>query len=401
MRKQMSHPARAASITVFLTTILVVTLAAPSTAAATTRVRSGTAVSADRSNLAAEQAALYPLERIVKIHVTADCPPVKRALPERGSAGTNSVGCTGPGGTVTAADARALPAATSLCKLNAVTHNRHASCGVATLLYSVVQVPSGKVLGTGTFLVAYSEALNPASRSWSLPVSIEMTAATGVVSTGTEPTIGIDCKGGCTPSPAWSGPSMTVLQVYSHTFHPSSPGTATNTTHQVPIVALVNPAGTTQSPPFILEELGPARCDTGVAFKGTKGCVFDDAAGLYTIHLHGSAGAVAAHVQVAQRTKPRHFGWLGHGTALTRATPGSVAARNRRVACPRRKYPNPDTCDEYPFAATYQGAAFFPASNSTAPVSASENSAEGAFRVAMYRTERLFDHDRYWVLVVP
>jgi hypothetical protein len=118
-------------------------------------------------------------------------------------------------------------------------------------------------------------------------------------------------------------------------------------------------------------------------------------------HLKGSAGTVAKHDQVTQQTKPQHFGWFGHGKPLTRATSAAVAAANRAPACPKGKYPNPNTCDEYPYAATYQGTAFFPASNSSAPVSAKENSAEGAFRVAMYRTERLFNKDSYWVFVVP
>jgi hypothetical protein len=282
-----------------------------------------------------------------------------------------------------------------------VVRNRHASCGVATIDYKVVQRPSGKVLGTGTVLVLYEEVLNAKSRSWNLPVSIEMVVATGVVKVGTEATTGIDCTGGCTPSPAWTGQPLSLNKVHTHTFHPASPGSATNTTHQAPIVVLTNPAATKQSPPFTLLSLGPARCDTGVAFKGTKGCVFSDAAGSYVLHLKGSAGAVAKHDQVAQQTKPQHFGWFGHGKPLTRATSVAVAAANRAAACPKGKYPNPNTCDEYPFAATYQGAAFFPASNSSAPVSAKENFTEGAFRVAMYRAERLFNKDPYWVFVVP
>jgi hypothetical protein len=77
-----------------------------------------------------------------------------------------------------------------------------------------------------------------------------------------------------------------------------------------------------------------------------------------------------------------------------------VAAANRRKACGRKNF-KPQTCDEYPFAATFQGAKFFPADNVTAAVPGSQNSAECGFRVAMYRSERLLNKDRYWVFVKP
>jgi hypothetical protein len=243
--------------------------------------------------------------------------------------------------------------------------------------------------------------LNALSRKWNLELSIEMVAASGVVVHHTLATIALDCTGSCTTLPIWVQQTLSLNKVYSFTFHIASGGTKTDTTGQIPVVVLTNPAATKQSPAFTLLDLGPARCDSGVAYKGTSGCVFSDTAGSYVLHLKGSAGAVAAHIQTAQQTKPMHFGWYGHGSPLTRATSAAVAAANRAVACPKRKYPSPDTCDEYPFAATFQGASFFPQSSSSAPVSAKENSTEGGYRTAMYRAERLFNDDPYWVFIVP
>jgi hypothetical protein len=399
MERKIRHSGYAAVITISTIIALAITLV-PASAAASAQSRG--ASPASTTNLAVEEAALYPLERIIPQRVAAACGATGQALPETHRDSVTTIACIAPASAARRSVAsEAIPAASSLCKTNMVVRNRHASCGVATINYKIVQRPSGKVLGTGTVLVLYEEVLNAKSRSWNLPVSIEMVAATGVVKAGTKATTGIDCIGGCTPSPAWVGQPLSLDKVYTHTFHPASPGTATNTTHQTPIVVLTNPAATEQSPPFTLLSLGPARCDTGVAFKGTKGCVFSDVAGSYVLHLKGGAGTVAKHDQVAQQTKPQHFGWFGHGKPLTRATSPGVAVANRAAACPKGKYPNPNTCDEYPYAATYQGAAFFPASNSSAPVSAKENFAEGAFRVAMYRAERLFNKDPYWVFVVP
>lgn len=75
---------------------------------------------------------------------------------------------------------------------------------------------------------------------------------------------------------------------------------------------------------------------------------------------------------------------------------GKPSARVPGVRVPRGK-----SCDEYPFAATYQGAAFFPHDNSTAVVPAKENSREGGLRVAMYKAERLLAKDAFWVIIKP
>lgn len=348
----------------------------------------------------AEQAAQYPLTRTIPLRVLTTCGNYRQTVEGPTADGISTVGCISPSVASAVAPRVAAPAA-SLCKQNAVVRSRHASCGVATIKYKVIQLPSKRVLGRGTVLVLYQEVLNALSRKWSLELSIEMVAASGVVEHHTKATIGMSCTGGCGVFPLFVQRTLSLDKVYSFTYHITSSGAKTYTTRQTPIVGLGNPAATKQSPPFTLLNLGPARCDSGVAYKGTSGCVFSDTAGSYVLHLKGSVGAVAAHIQTAQQTKPRHFGWYGHGSPLTRATSAAVAKANRSVACPKKKYPNPDTCDEYPFAATYQGAAFFPQSNSSAPVSAKENSAEGGYRAAMYRAERLFNQDPYWVFIVP
>ena len=70
------------------------------------------------------------------------------------------------------------------------------------------------------------------------------------------------------------------------------------------------------------------------------------------------------------------------------------------AACGKTSYKKPYSCDEYPFAATFQGAHYFPADNRTAKVLGSQNSAEGAYRINMYRSERLLNKDAYWVFVI-
>ena len=119
-----------------------------------------------------------------------------------------------------------------------------------------------------------------------------------------------------------------------------SSGTGTDTTQQTPKIFLRH-AGASDTGDLPLPGVGPARCDS-IAVRGTSGCAFSDVAAAYVLQLHGhGVNAVAAHIQTAQRNKPRHFGWFNHGSPLTRATSSAVARRNRRAACAGKHFAPP------------------------------------------------------------
>lgn len=307
-----------------------------------------------------------------------------------GAANTVAVPATVPVSVAISPDA-------SICRLGFLVTTRHASCGDFNLKFKIIELPSGKVVGTGKVNVKYRAALSSRKRSWNLPVSMELLSATGEAASGMLAPASIKCTGGCSAagSPVFPLP---LHEVASFTFVIKSPGTRTDFTHQTPKIFLRH-AGASDTGDLPLPGMGPARCDS-IAVKGTSGCAFSSVAGAYILHLHGhGVNSVASHIEHAQRTKPRHFGWFGHGSPLTRATSRSVARKNRRAACAHKHFA-PLTCDEYPFAATFQGAAFFPRSNSTFPVPGDQNSREGALRVAMYRSERLLNKDPYFVFIV-
>ena len=300
--------------------------------------------------------------------------------------------------------ARPTTAGSSLCVPGKVVRARHGACAVTTVDYRVIEVPSGKVLGTGTITVGYKETLNAMSRAWKLVAGIELTDATGVVVGDTTATTNIACTGGCTSSEPWARPLVKGTP-YTHAFTVSSAGRGTDTTGQAPVVTIVNPDATDQAAPVRLDSLGPARCDSDPLLrqfgKSTSGCVFKDVAASYDVYLTGHGeDQVASNVERGQQAKSLHFGWYGHGRVLFRAPP-PVAAKNRQVACGKTTYRKPFSCDEYPFAATYQGAFYFPSQSVTMKVLGTENSTEGGLRSAMYVSERLLYGDSYWVFVVP
>jgi hypothetical protein len=359
----------------------------PLTAAAAPASAAAAAPSPLAAAAAAAAAAGFPLSRTL---------PGSATVPACTTAGSGRVLCESAAPAVAAAPRIALSGFS--CAANDVVRNRHESCGAFGVKITLFEAPSGKVLGTANVDVAYAATLSASSRAWDMPMAIEMTSASTALRLGTVADTAIFCRGGCVGPPLWS-PALRVGAIERHTFVIRAPGSATITTTQTPEIIFTHPAAENGAP-VTFRNLGPARCDS-VAVKGTSGCVFSDVIAEYVLHKTGqNVNAVAAHIQTAQRTKPHHFGLMGH-SPLTRSTSASVQSANRRKACGGVRVPKGDQCDEYPFAATNQGAAFFPADNSTFAVPSAQNQAEGARRVNMYRTERLLNGDKFWVIILP
>jgi hypothetical protein len=349
------------------------------------------------------EAAAYPLVRSTAISLGASGCPVAEVGHSRSGQPRPAV-ATCSGRTVSTrteiTQELALAPDAGLCQLNHLVRNRHSSCGEIKISYRIIEIPSGNVVGTAKVVTTYMETLSARSRKWPLELTMELEDATGEATSGVTATIHIDCTGGCKNL---TGPVLLPLppgEAAGTQFIIESAGSKTDSTHQAPVFFLSHPnASNTKN--IKLPDLGPARCDS-VAVAKTQGCAFSDVAALYVLHVNGRGiKDVALHIEHAQRTKPHHFGWLGHGSPLTRLTIGKDIRANRRRACRGVRVPPGKSCDEYPFAATYQGAAFFPHDNSTAAVPAKENSREGGLRVAMYKAERLLAKDAFWVIIKP
>lgn len=196
------------------------------------------------------------------------------------------------------------------------------------------------------------------------------------------------------------------FKIWSLNFTITAHGKTVFTTYQAPDIGITNPQAE-PGPPLPFLPLGPARCDK-LAWKTTQGCVFSDVAAAYYVYLTGrNMNDVAKNILNGERNKPAHFGWYGHGKPLTRAGNTQIQDANRNVACGRTHYHKPWSCDEYPFADTFQGAFFFPHDYTIAKVPQTQNSKESAARQKFYNNERLVSApalhilDPYWVVVLP
>ncbi|MGD0555995.1 MAG: hypothetical protein ABSA93_13550 [Streptosporangiaceae bacterium] len=126
------------------------------------------------------------------------------------------------------------------------------------------------------------------------------------------------------------------------------------------------------------------RCDSQAS--STDGCV--DNGFIPTLYLSlAQYGASAAMVQWAQINMNAHWGLQGVGDPLTYLVDPIIQANNREVICDDGTFVNmgtaiggdygdSDSCDEFPFAATYQSGAFniYPGGSACAQVEAVEGS---------------------------
>lgn len=100
------------------------------------------------------------------------------------------------------------------------------------------------------------------------------------------------------------------------------------------------------------------RCDNAVPGNIGPGCVFEDYVPTLQYAQSGARSQVAQHISQAQAS-----GLPGSGAAgayLHRLTNGTQVNNNRNTACgsppPAPLAPTSNSCDEYPFASTYEGA---------------------------------------------
>ncbi|MFE0074717.1 DNRLRE domain-containing protein [Nonomuraea sp. NPDC059023] len=95
-----------------------------------------------------------------------------------------------------------------------------------------------------------------------------------------------------------------------------------------------------------------------------------------------------------------------HGLCLRRSTSEGVHDANAGVAIPQcrriRNYVKPDSCDEYPFATTLQGAGQTTTgyNYSVAIVHENQNCSQGGTISQWYQRNRILDLDAYWVDVI-
>lgn len=144
------------------------------------------------------------------------------------------------------------------------------------------------------------------------------------------------------------------------------------------------------------------RCDSKRTFFPTSGCVYVNfTANMFVVSKSDPKVTEAARFMArAQKAIPTHPGVFGVGSALTRTTDATRIRRNRTVAC-KNVHPGPgQSCDEYPFASTNQGAALVPPGDFRAEaVNAKQNSQVGTNLSRFELFNRIAGRDSFYVKI--
>lgn len=300
---------------------------------------------------------------------------------------------------------------------------RNAGCVVETRFIETIEYTTGqppKLLGTANFQML----------TWSLPsvnqlrgevgIDINKYAATGVWASGGQVRAWPGCAfGTCTQDPyseAWTDTTVALQGRYLMSF--AAPASAS---FFDPVINLEF-RGTMTSTPYTTAASEPSwlRCDVYTYVRGgAPGCINASVARSwmsgYYYSQDSAHGQTATHIATAQNFLPDHWGQrivTGEsasglevqdvGTPLTRLRDQAQQDANRAAACADFvKIDEDDSCDEFPFASTYQGAAIVtdPNRRSVAHVLLSDNSAAGTVLQQFMQNSRIVDGDDYMITV--
>jgi hypothetical protein len=167
------------------------------------------------------------------------------------------------------------------------------------------------------------------------------------------------------------------------------------------------------------------RCDNAVPGQALPGCIYPDAAGVYTYSLTGLYAELARHIRTAQQSGlPGAYPGTGPNSTPLRRLTGTQTDANRKKACPD-SWPRPTgkSCDEYPMASTQQGAVTGggsgrtfsgcsvtalptgvtgPTGWSSCMINADHNSLGGSdLDTKLYRDQRFLNGDHFYIYIAP
>jgi hypothetical protein len=233
---------------------------------------------------------------------------------------------------------------------------RSENCLSGTLTLTVIDTTTGEVIGSATFQVEQLIELDWLSTDFQETDFITMTSADAIPSAIVDLTA--VCSAPCAQdrSSAFGGPQtlslgQTAEGSLDYTDVPA-PGPDTMTLQYEGLAAA---PGLPPPVPASWSASSPVRCDDRIPGL-PAGCVFPDVTPTLDLPI-ATYGAAAVGIEFAQVNLPDHWGTPGHPLYILRNA--AQAERNRRRICPDRQraqfrlFPG-DSCDEFPFAATYE-----------------------------------------------
>jgi len=223
---------------------------------------------------------------------------------------------------------------------------------------------NGKSVGQANFAYAQQIDLSATSLQWTESDYATLNSVSGIAVNNSLGWV-TSCSGSCSPASqtVWPVTPIAVGQTLHGTVtFRGTPGSGSSVSlSATPTVTIVDPAGSPAADPLTLYVSLGMRCDNGLAVSNSAGCVIPAYVPVLSVS-RASYGASAAMIQWAQANLSGHWGLQGSGQPLRRLANSSQASANRKVVCDGTFVSGStgvanDSCDEFPFAATYESGA--------------------------------------------
>lgn len=316
--------------------------------------------------------------------------------------------------------------------------DRFVWCTMKPILY--IQEADGAIVSEASF--ALWRLMQASRNSWTFTEEWDLEYESGTTALPATADLVLACSPRCTKqeSGAWVGfqplpLTQGTLLGKDATLTNTGTDTASTTTPHRNTITLgatlnIQVVGGATTPLFPGIEDKQVRCDDE---NSGQGCVVPDFVPTLQLPIE-TFGPSAAFVRWAQQNLSGHWGLQGQGQPLTRIADDSIADANRGSICPGSYQPDPavpnGSCDEFPFAKSWQSGAQNGASGANcqqltsvdhgnnvweiklyqdtfrpsakcarASIESASNSLVGGALGGQTTSQRLLDRDGYWVNV--
>ncbi|MEQ4306207.1 hypothetical protein ABNF97_33305 [Plantactinospora sp. B6F1] len=282
------------------------------------------------------------------------------------------------------------------------TNLRMNDCFIQTSYVVFYRVPNGSMTGIATVTYFEWATLNPDSRSWDHHLAMYVSDAFDDALNSTFIATPW-CNAACGVANPTTPTRLTtrVNQWYKGKWTLSSPGTATVYPEQNTDLYFTSTVTPDRQIYDFTPPMGYARCDSSSLIADTPngGCSYYKVAPRHELSPHDwRYGRHAAFVATAQVELPDGWG-LPRYPPLTRMYDPVLEANNHATSCAGFLPTGPmDSCDVYPFAGTYQGAAIIGKSRTAVGhVPVDQRAAGNAAFATFVSSNRILDGDTFSV----
>ncbi|KUM95737.1 hypothetical protein AQI95_43005 [Streptomyces yokosukanensis] len=295
----------------------------------------------------------------------------------------------------------ASPSSNATCTINKISINRFSECEWVTIHVDVIKVIDGKpeIEGTVDFDVKHQMVLNAKSANWSekftvskakttragAGVAADIAAASGG---GTKATVRFSQGHILSSGPANGSVGYTTGPIAKKKINPKAKTHYTYT---------FTKAGYT--PGTVSYDSAVYRCDN--FFGTTTGCAIPEVpTGLALLEQPRINEGIRK-----LRSRGGHYGDPNGGKPLHWMINETQKRKNRGAVCPNTAPPDMKragrtSCDEYPFASTYEGGTHLPSNQREITwVNKQENNSQGGAITTWRRNFHVMDHDPFYVIV--